>query len=311
MVLTYYKAVSNLSANESGNVMLTINPLGDALGAEITGIKLGALDGGALEELKAALYTHGVLCIRDQNDLTPEHHVAFTKRMGDLHQHVLNQFTLADHPAVLVLSNETDDDGNLIGIKDGAQYWHTDISYEKEPLSFSILRAIKLPKKDGEILGDTMFASTSAAYEALPGDMKQRIKNLKSMHSYTTYTKARQGREAVRGKTTQEQKDKVPDNSHPIVRTHPETGRKCLYVNEGFSIKICDMPEAESRNLLDELFAHIKKPAFIYRHHWQPGDVLIWDNPQTQHCAVGDYGHYDPPLYRTMNRTAVKGSAPF
>jgi taurine dioxygenase len=288
--------------------MLTINLLGKAVGAEITGVELGDLDNDALDELKSALYEHGVICIRDQENLTPDQHIAFTKRMGELHQHVLNQFSLKDHPEILVLSNETDAEGNLIGIKDGAQYWHTDISYEKEPLSFSILRAIKLPEKDGKILGDTMFASTGAAYEALPDDMKQRIANLKSVHSYTTYTKARQGREAVRGKTTQEQKDRVPNNTHPVVRTHPETGRKCLYVNEGFSIGIFDMPEDESQHLLDELFAHIKKPGFIYRHHWQPGDVLIWDNPQTQHCAVGDY---DVPLFRTMNRTAVKGSAPF
>lgn len=288
--------------------MLTINLLGKAVGAEITGVELGDLDNDALDELKSALYEHGVICIRDQENLTPDQHIAFTKRMGELHQHVLNQFSLKDHPEILVLSNETDAEGNLIGIKDGAQYWHTDISYEKEPLSFSILRAIKLPEKDGKILGDTMFASTGAAYEALPDDMKQRLANLKSVHSYTTYTKARQGREAVRGKTTQEQKDRVPDNTHPVVRTHPETGRKCLYVNEGFSIGIFDMPEDESQHLLDELFAHIKKPGFIYRHHWQPGDVLIWDNPQTQHCAVGDY---DVPLFRTMNRTAVKGSAPF
>ena len=288
--------------------MLTINLLGKAVGAEITGIELGDLDNDALDELKSALYGHGVICIRNQENLTPSQHIAFTKRMGELHQHVLNQFSLKDHPEILVLSNETDAEGNLIGIKDGAQYWHTDISYEKEPLSFSILRAIKLPEKDGEILGDTMFASTGAAYEALPDNMKQRLANLKSVHSYTTYTKARQGREAVRGKTTQQQKDRVPDNTHPVVRTHPETGRKCLYVNEGFSIGIFDMPEDESQHLLDELFAHIKKPDFIYRHHWQPGDVLIWDNPQTQHCAVGDY---DVPLFRTMNRTAVKGSAPF
>ena len=288
--------------------MLTINLLGKAVGAEITGVELGDLDNDALDELKSALYEHGVICIRDQENLTPDQHIAFTKRMGELHQHVLNQFSLKDHPEILVLSNETDAEGNLIGIKDAAQYWHTDISYEKEPLSFSILRAIKLPEKDGKILGDTMFASTGAAYEALPDNMKQRLANLKSVHSYTTYTKARQGREAVRGKTTQEQKDRVPDNTHPVVRTHPETGRKCLYVNEGFSIGIFDMPEDESQHLLDELFAHIKKPGFIYRHHWQPGDVLIWDNPQTQHCAIGDY---DAPLFRTMNRTAVKGSAPF
>lgn len=288
--------------------MLAINRLADALGAEITGIQLSELDDDALQDLKAAVYEHGVLCIRDQSNLTPEHHVAFTKRMGELHQHVLNQFSLPDHPEVLVLSNETDDQGNAVGIKDGAQYWHTDISYEKEPLSFSILRAIKLPEKDGTILGDTMFVSTGAAYEALSNEMKERLQGLTSVHSYTTYTKARQGREKIRGKTTQEQKDRVPDSIHPVVRTHPETGRKCLYVNEGFSIKICELPEDESQSLLDELFEHIKKPEFLYRHHWQPGDVLIWDNPQTQHCAVGDY---DVPLYRTMNRTAVKGSVPF
>ena len=112
----------------------------------------------------------------------------------------------------------------------------------------------------------------------------------------------------IRGETSAEQKTRVPDSVHPVVRTHPENGRKCLYVNEGFTIGICGVPEEEGRALLKELFGHIKKPEFMYRHRWQPNDVVIWDNVQTQHCAVGDY---DLPLVRTMHRTAVTGSVPF
>ena len=287
--------------------MLTINRRGKALGAEVTGINLSNIDNDSLEMLKAALNEHAVLCIRDQQELSPEGQIAFANQLGTIHEHILDQFAHEGHPEILVLSNETDENGNLIGIKDGAQYWHSDTSYEKAPLGISILRAGKLPEKDGKILGDTMFASTWKAYEALSDDMKHRIADLKAVHSYTTFTKARQGRENVRGKTTQEQKDRVPDSIHPVVRTHPENGRKCIYVNEGFTIKICDMSEDESRKLLDTLFEHVKKPESMYCHQWQPGDVLMWDNPQTQHCAVGDY---DAPLYRTMYRTALKGTVP-
>jgi len=288
--------------------MLNINRLGDALGAEITGIKLGNLEDEDVNALKNALFEHNVVCIRDQHDFTPDQHVALTKRLGEIHEYVLNQFSLPSHPQVLVLSNETDANGKAAGIKDGAQYWHTDTSYEARPLWFTILRAIKLPVKDGVTLGDTLFASTAAAYDALSDEMKHKLDGLTNVHSYNTYTKVRQGREAVRGKLSQEQIDKTPDRIHPVIRTHPTSGRKCLFINEGYSIKICELAEPESRALLDELFEHIKDPAFAYRHHWQPGDVLIWDNPQTQHCAIGDY---DVPLYRTMYRTATQGPVPF
>ena len=291
--------------------MLSVHRLGKALGAEITGMELGALNGGGLDSLKSALYEHGVICIRDQSRLTPEQQIAFTRKLGELHQHVLGQYALEGHPEILVASNETDVAGNAIGILDAGQYWHTDISYEERPLSFSLLRAIKLPEQDGTILGDTQFVSTAASYDALDDAMKKRIGGLKAVHSYTTLTKARQGREKIRGKTSKAQKNTVPDSVHPVVRTHPDTKRKCLYVNEGFTVRICDIPEDESEALLEELFEHIKQPAFMYRHQWQPNDVVIWDNVQTQHCAVGDYSHIDPPLYRTMHRTAVKGSVPF
>ncbi|MEX2451246.1 MAG: TauD/TfdA family dioxygenase [Rhodospirillales bacterium] len=285
----------------------TLSPLGKALGAEITGIDIADLSPNALRDLKAAAYDHAVLCIRDQKRLTPDQQIAFTRQLGELHQHVLSHLALHGHPEILVASNETDETGKPIGIKDAGQYWHTDISYEKRPLSFSLLRAIKLPERDGKILGDTQFVSTWRAYEALPGDIKRRLEGLKAIHSYTTYTAARKGREKIRGETPQDQKARVPDNTHPIVRTHPENGRKCLYVNEGFTIGVCGLPEAESTELLAELFEHIKKPEFLYRHRWRPHDVVIWDNVQTQHCAVKDY---DLPLIRTMHRTSAVGTVP-
>lgn len=146
--------------------MLAINRLEKALGAEVAGIKLGHIDDGAIEELKSALNEHGVLCVRDQQELSPVEQIAFANQLGTIHEHILDQFAHEGHPEILVLSNETDDDGNLIGIKDGAQYWHSDTSYEKAPLGISILRAGTLPEKDGKILGDTMFASAWKAYEA-------------------------------------------------------------------------------------------------------------------------------------------------
>lgn len=287
--------------------MFNINRLEDALGAEITGITLGDFDDTGIETLKAALFEHNVVCIRNQHDFTPDQHIALTKRLGEIHEYVLNNYCLPNHPEILVLSNEIDEQGRAIGVKDGAQYWHTDTSYEERPLWFSILRAIKLPEKDGTTLGNTLFASTAASYDALSDDMKNKLEGLKNVHSYNTYTKVRPGREKVRGKLTQKQIDNTPDRIQPVIRTHRANGRKCLFVNEGYSIKICDLPEGESEDLLEELFKHINNPKFTYRHHWQPGDVLIWDNPQTQHCLIGDY---DVPLTRTMYRTATRGPIP-
>ena len=150
-------------------------------------------------------------------------------------------------------------------------------------------------------VGDTMFASTAAAYDALPGDMKQRLAGLKSLNSFRAYTAARKdGREKAGAE--------FPDVVHPLVRTHPITGRKCLYLSESLTRKVGDMGEDESARLVRELVAHVTSAPFVYRHNWRVGDLVIWDNCSSMHKAVIDYAL---PLRRRMHRTTVVGTRPF
>jgi taurine dioxygenase len=182
----------------------------------------------------------------------------------------------------------------------------------------SALYALEVPVKDGRPLGDTSFASTTAAYEALSDDMKRRIEGLKNVHSYRYYRaknieaqkeeRARGGRVIQEHVLTEEQLKSVPDVETPVVRTHPVTKRKGLFVNEAHTSHIVGMAKDESERLLGELYRHIVKPEFIYTHSWRPGDLLMWDNAAVQHKATFDY---DLPLRRLMYRTTVRGSAPF
>jgi taurine dioxygenase len=175
-----------------------------------------------------------------------------------------------------------------------------------EPSRCSLLYAVEVPMQDGQPRGDTVFASTAAAYDALSPEMKARLQGLRAVHSYAYryYKLTDAGKE--RPRLSEEQTARTPDVVHPVVATHPRTGRKCLFVNEGFTTKIVGMAEDESRRLLDELFAHVRKPQFLYRHKWAVGDLLMWDNVSTQHFAVADY---KLPLRRRMQRTTVTGTA--
>lgn len=147
----------------------------------------------------------------------------------------------------------------------------------------------------------------TAAYAALPEATRQRLSGRRAVNSYI-HGYSRERKSGPRPQLTEEQKKKTPDIEHPAVRTHPYSGRKCLFVNEGYTTQIVGMDAPESTALLSELFSHIKNPEFVYRHQWQIGDLLIWDNCATQHCAVGDYAL---PLRRLMERTTVCGTAPF
>ena len=150
-----------------------------------------------------------------------------------------------------------------------------------------------------------MFSSMTAAYEGLPQSMKEKLEGRRAINSYT-HGYYRDRNSGPRRKLTPEQMHQTPDVAHPIVRVHPDTGRRCLFVNEGYTTRIVDMDEQESSALLTELFAHVKKADFVYRHQWQVGDFLIWDNCSVQHCAVPDYAL---PLRRLMERTTLTGSA--
>jgi len=297
--------------------MIGVRKIGSHCGAEITGVDLSqTLDEQTFEEVARAFFDNEVVVFPGQN-LTPGQQIAFTRRFGVLEHHVRKEARLADHPEIFIISNILDESGRAIGAQDAGRFWHSDLSYKKEPSLLSALYAIEIPVKDGRPLGDTGFCSTTAAYAALPEDMKQRLSKLRNVHSYRAYRmknyaaqqeeQARGGRVVQEHAPTEEQLAGVPDMEMPVVRTHPVTKRKGLFVNEGHTSHIAGMPRAESDRLLSELYAHITRPEFQYWHSWKPGDLLMWDNCAVQHKATFDY---DFPLRRLLHRTTVRGAVP-
>ena len=298
--------------------MLTVKRLGKSLGAEIRGVDLSRpLDDDTFAQLAKAFFDNEVAVFRGQR-LSPEQQIAFTRRFGELEHHVRRESCLPGFPEILVVSNVLDERGKAIGAQDAGRFWHSDLSYKREPSLLSALYALEVPVKDGRVLGDTGFASATAAYAALPEKTKQRLQGLRNVHSYRYY----RGRNAEAQKSeaaagvrvvqehvpTEEQLKSVPDVAMPVVRTHPVTGRKALFVNEAHTSHVVGLPAGEGDALLAELYAHIVRPDFIYTHRWQPGDLLMWDNCAVQHKATFDYAL---PLRRMMHRTTVRGSAPF
>jgi taurine dioxygenase len=297
--------------------VISVTRIGKHLGAHIAGVDLSRpMDEAGFAKIAEIFFEHQVVCFRDQR-LTPSQQVAFTARFGTLEQHVRKEHRLEGYPEILVVSNVLDGHGRSIGVQDAGRFWHSDLSYKQVPSLLSALYAIEVPVKDGVTLGATSFASTTAAYEALPEDQKRRLQGLHSIHSYRYYRarnlqaqreeQARNGRVVQEHALSEEQLASVPDVDAPIVRTHPVTGRKGLFVNEAHSPRVVGLAEDESAALLAQLCAHIVRPEFRFEHQWRPGDLLMWDNVAVQHKANFDY---DLPLRRLMHRTTVRGSAP-
>ena len=298
--------------------MLTVKRLAKGLGAQIAGVDLARpLDEDTFAQVAKAFFDNEVVVFRGQR-LSPEQQIAFTRRFGELEHHVRRESCLPGFPEILVVSNVLDERGRAIGVQDAGRFWHSDLSYKREPSLLSALYALEVPVKEGRALGDTGFVSASAAYAALPEQTKHRLQGLRNVHSYRYYrakNAAAQKAEAAAGGRvvqehvpTDEQLKTVPDVEMPVVRTHPVTGRKALFVNEAHTSHIPGLSKAESDALLAGLYAHLAAPGFAYTHRWQPGDLLMWDNCAVQHKATFDYGL---PLRRLMHRTTVRGSAPF
>jgi len=278
---------------------MKVTPLSEACGAEITGVDLSRpLDDATFEAIHKALLDHCVIAIRDQ-DLTPETHIAFSERFGPVTGHVLDQFLLPGYPQVLRISNKTDADGNPLGLRDAGRYWHSDVSYAEKPSMGSLLYALEIPPAGKG--GDTLFANMYKAYETLPNATKARIDGLTAV-----FMIGRKRNRDDRVLLSDEQEERSPDVIHPVVRTHPETGRKALFVNPAHTDRIVGLDPAESRALLDELNAHSTRPEFVYRHKWRLRDLVFWDNRCLMHIA-------DPPEPghdRHMHRTTVEGDRP-
>jgi taurine dioxygenase len=273
------------------------------LGAEITGLDLSDdIDEPCFAAIEAAFDRHSVIVIRDQS-LTPERQLAFAARLGALEINAFDGYALDGHPGVLRLSN-IQRDGRNIGYADAGSHWHSDMSYTATPPRCTMLHALEVPHRGGQAIGDTLFASAIAAHDALPAETKSRIATLRAVHRFAAKERGFEKPVVL----TPEQKNRYPDITHPIVRTHPNTGRKGLYVSLGECIAIIDMPEREALALISELALHIRREAFVYRHRWRVGDLLMWDNCAVQHRAIKDY---ELPERRLMHRVTVNGTAPF
>jgi taurine dioxygenase len=272
------------------------------LDAEFTDVDLAkSPDESAFRVIRDVLHDRGVIVFRNQL-LTEEQHIAFSRRFGELEIHVAKQYLKPGHPKILGLSNIIEN-GRNIGATDPGEYSHSDLSYVANPSPYSLSYAIEVPIADAWVLGATLFASAAYAYESLPDDLKARLESMRAIHRYADRYKKQQ-QAGGRGAPSEERLGKVPDVLHPMIRMHPVTGRDVLFVNEGFTVSIDGMPKNESDLLLRELFTHIVRPEVVYKHEWQQGDLLMWDNGLVQHRAIRDY---DLPLRRLMHRTTVAG----
>jgi len=275
-----------------------------ACGAEIGFDLSGPIDDPTFREIERIFHDNVIVFFRRQT-LSNEQHIAFSRRFGELDIHIVKKYLLPGHPEILLISNLRDAAGELIGLADAGFTWHSDVSYRRIPSRCSLLYAKEVPQQDGAVLGDTVFANCIAAYEALPHAMKRRLAGLKAIHRYAS---RRRVANSPRPKLTAAQLAETPDIAHPIVRTHPYTGRKAIYVTAGECIGIEGMPEDEAVDLIAELDAHCVRPEFLYRHRWRVGDLVMWDNASAMHLAICDYAL---PQRRLMHRTTVIGSEPF
>ena len=287
--------------------MLSVRPTGAALGAEITGVDLSQhIDDATFNLIVDLWHQYEVVYFRGQQ-LTPAQHVAFSRRFGELELHVRKDCCRPGYHELFVVSNIVVD-GKPIGSQDAGLFWHSDLCYLQVPSRGSLFYALEVPHDEqGRALGDTKFASATAAYDALPEDIKKKIEGRKAVQSYKKgYYRERNA--GPRKPLTPEQEARTPDVEHPIVRTHPYTGKKCLFINEGYTASIVGMDRTEGDALLRQLIEHATRADFVYRHQWQVGDFLLWDNCLVQHQAVSDYRL---PLRRHMERTTLTGTVPF
>lgn len=281
---------------------MVVTPLSDAMGAEVTGIDAGNLSDADFERLRDALHEHIMLAVRGQA-LDPASQTAFAQRFGEIQYHINSEHKMKDQPEVLILSTEVVN-GKNVGIPDAGSDWHSDHSYVDRPTAYTILQSVIVPEHGG----DTEWTNMVKAYETLPAEMKARIEGLIGIHTFNRARNPRwSGKARHKDPAAYYNRVSPPDAFHPVVRTHPATGRKALFVSPRFTIGIKGMDDAEAQPLLEELFAHIDNRDFVYHHKWQPGDLVMWDNRQTLHLACGGV---KPPEVRRMHRTTVLGEVP-
>ena len=281
------------------NIVLT----GATLGATIKGIDLNCeLDRADFAAILRALGEFGVLRFPGQR-LDPARQMAFSQRFGSLEINVAGAFQEPGYPEIMILSNMRDERGRPLGARDAGQDWHTDMSYSETIAFANVLYAIKVPHRDGRPLGVTEFANMHAAYDDLPCDLKTRLEKMTVLHDFNKFWDMMLKRPSTwRKPLTPEQRAKKPPVSHPIFLTHPITGRRVLYANPGYAIRINELPDAKSDDVLDFLFRHQLQQKYRWVHRWTEGDVLLWDDIGTLHNAHADYG---PDEHRLVKRCQV------
>jgi len=275
---------------------LDIIPLSSALGAQISGVDLSRdLNTEQRDAIEQALLKYQVLFFREQ-PITPQQQTRFAAQFGDLHVHPIYP-NVPEQPEIMVL------DTALTDVRDNA-IWHTDVTFLPTPAMGAVLSAKQLPAYGG----DTLWASGIAAFEALSRPLQILLDGLTATHDFTrSFPVERFGSTAQDLARWEETRRRNPPLSHPVIRTHPVSGRKALFVNDGFTSRVNELEPAESEAILKLLFAHATRPEFTIRWRWQQNDVAMWDNRVTQHYAVDDYR----PQRRVMHRATILGDVPF
>ena len=282
-------------------MVMQIIPSGETLGATLEGLDLADLSDAMVQTVVHALGRYGVVRFPRQT-LSASELKNFSAHLGELEINVIGTFQEPGHPEVMILSNMVED-GKPMGLGDAGQSWHSDMSYSKVIAFANVLYGIKVPQRDGKPLGATEFCDMCAAYDGLSAELKQLIDGKTALHDFNKFWEMMRRRPGnTRPPLTQMQRDTKPPVSHPLVLTHPISGRKALYANPGYAMRINELPEAQSDQLLEFLFAHQTRDEYRYVFRWQAGDVLVWDNLRTIHQAVADYG---PNEHRLIKRCQV------
>jgi taurine dioxygenase len=282
---------------------MNIIETGQTLGARVEGLDLAQpLSDAQFAQLEAALGRYGVLSY-PQQQLTSGQLRDFAGRFGKLEINVANAYQDAEFADVMILSNKRDANGKPLGLSDAGQDWHTDMSYSAAIAYTNVLYGLEIPHRDGKPLGNTEFCNMHAAYEALPERYKTQLAGMTITHDFAKFwDKMRAEKGSTRLPLTPAQRAAKPPVRQPVFLTHPVTGKQVLYANPGYAMRINELPEEESAEVLEFLFAHQLQPRFQYKHLWAVGDVLMWDNMGTVHNAVPDYL---PSEHRYIKRCQV------
>lgn len=271
-----------------GYTRIDVRPCNATIGAEIGNVQLADVDGDTFKEIEQAFFDYKVLFFRDQQ-LDTAQHLAFARRFGELEQHPFLPPSQSDDALV-----RFEKSADVIGVEN---QWHTDVSWRERPALGSMLRAIEVPPYGG----DTLFADMVAAYEGLPQDLREQIDDREAIHDFTFSF----GR-ALDEETRKQRQLEFPAVAHPLVRTHPVTGRRALYACKVFTSHIVGLPAEESARILERLYDEATVPEYQCRFKWEAGSVALWDNRSVQHYASNDYW----PQRRVMERAAIVGERP-